>query len=102
MVTIFRMRMVVYPTGAIVPDMGHYDEDNGGCQQPGFVADEKLFGHQKSRTNVKQDQGLKAVVVFPVAVPEGVGSDSDRKGDHSNLEPDVMDDIDAKKGQRGE
>jgi hypothetical protein len=102
MVTIFCMCMVVYPTGAIVPHMSDHDEENGGYQQPGLIADEKLFGHQKSRSNVKQDQGLKAVVVFPVAVPEGIGSDSDRKGDHSSLEPDVVDDIDAKKGQRGE
>lgn len=102
MVTIFCMRMVVYPTGAIVPDMSHYDKDNGRCQQPGLVADEKLFGHQKSRPNVKQDQGLKAVVMFSVAMPEGVCSNSDRKGYHSSLEPDIVDDIDAKKGQRGE
>lgn len=102
MVTIFRMRMVVYPTGAIVSHMSHYDEDNGGCQEPGFVADEKLFGHQKSRPNIKQDQGLKAVVMFSVAMPQGVCSNSDRKDDHPSLEPDIVDDVDAKKWQGGE
>jgi len=50
--------------------MCHYDQYNGRHQQPILVADEKLLGDQEGGAEVKQDQGLKAMMVFFKPMPK--------------------------------
>lgn len=63
------MRMIMNAAGAVIPYMRDHDQNNGRCQEPGFVSDEKLFGDQKRRSDVKHEQGLKTMVVFFVSMP---------------------------------
>ena len=70
MVTIIRMRVVMYPAGPVVQEMCIYDQHHGGDQHPVGVGYIELAQHEKAETNVENDQWQKTVVVPAVSVPE--------------------------------
>ena len=41
------------------------------------------------------------MMVFPVAMIEGIGADTECEEDHSGLKNHIMDDIDTEKRKRG-
>ena len=43
MVAIIRMRMIVHTAGAVIDQVGGYNEQNGGEQQPGLIVNEELL-----------------------------------------------------------
>lgn len=102
MLTVFRMCMIMHPAGPVIAHVGHDDKSYGGGQQPIFVLDEKLLDDQKSGSDVKEDQWLKPVMVFGIAMPEREGSDPYGQSDHPDLKPHIVDDIDPEQGQGGE
>jgi len=69
---IFRMRMIVYSTSPIIPDMRDENQHHCWNQQPNLVLQEELFGDQKGTTDIKKEQRLKAVVVPTETVPERI------------------------------
>lgn len=57
---------------------------------------EKLLQYQESKATVKNYNWQYAVMVFPVAMPERISTDSQRQQDHPNFKPGMMNDIDSK------
>ena len=53
MVAIVGMRMIMHTAGAVIDQVGCYDEQYGGKQQPGFVVYEKLLKHQEAESREK-------------------------------------------------
>lgn len=82
--------------------MRHNNQDDRWYQKPNFVSGIELLGYQKSRSGVEQDQRLKPVVMFFVAMPKGIRPDSNRQTNHPHIKPSIVYDVYAKKRKGGE
>ena len=62
----------------------------------------ELFNYQESEAGKKNSEGQYTVVVFPVAVKQGIGANAQGQDNHAGLKENIMDNIGAKNGQAGE
>lgn len=67
-----------------------------------MVFEEKLFQYQEHKPRIKQPHGQETVVVLFIAMVEGIRPDHQGQPDHTNLESEMMNDIDAKKREGAE
>lgn len=49
MFTILRVRMVMYPAGTVIEQMGSNNKDDRRYQQPAFILNKKLFQNQEGK-----------------------------------------------------
>jgi hypothetical protein len=61
----------------------------------------KLFNYQEGEAGKKNSEGQDTMVVFPVSMKQGIGTNAQGQDDHAGLKKRIMDDIGAKKGQAG-
>ena len=94
--------MIVYAAGAVIEQMGANNEHNSRQEQPCFVLHKELLQHQESKTGKKKKQGNKTMVVFSIAMIKRIRTDPECQRYHTNLEPGIMDDIQAEQGKAGE
>ena len=99
MIAIICVRMVVYTAETVVQQVRGNDEDHGKRQDPELVVMPYLFGNQQDNACSEQRPGQHAVVVLPVAMPEGIGSDGKGQEDHEIFKRLVLDDIDPENRQ---
>ncbi len=64
--------------------------------------EEKLFQYQEDKSCIKQTHRQETVVVLFITVVQRVSADHEGQPDHTNLEPEMMNDIDAKKREGAE
>lgn len=67
-----------------------------------MVLEKKLFQYQEYKAGVEKGHGYEAVMMFAVAMPERIGSNSQCQHDHADLKSQVMDDIDPEQWQAAE
>lgn len=82
--------------------MGDDDEQYRRNEQPGFVADKKLFGNKENKTRKKNNQRKRAVVVFFVPVVQRIRTNAKGQDNHSCFKNYIMNDIDSKQWQAAE
>jgi len=61
----------------------------------------ELFNYQESEAGKKNSEGQYTVVVFPVAVKQGIGANAQGQDNHAGLKENIMDNIGTKNGQAG-
>ena len=102
MITVILVRMVVYAAGLIIDQVCGNDQDNGGQQQPVGEVGQEFFHHQQAETPDEKDQRERTVVVAPVTMVQGIGTNGQCKQDHADLKKEIVNDIDPEKGQTGQ
>lgn len=94
MITIFRMSMIMCAAEPVIKKMSQNDEYNCRNKQPGFVTNKKLFHHKKNKAHRKNKKGKQAMMMSPVAMVQGIASDTEGQYDHACLKYNIIDDID--------
>jgi hypothetical protein len=95
-ITIIRVRMIMYTAFTIIGKVSCNDEDNRRDQQPGIVMNKKQLYDQKNHTYAEQDERPLVMMMFLVSVVKRIRTDTKSKQYHKSLKDHVMDDIYAK------
>lgn len=90
MVAVVCMSMVVHPAIAKVKQMGYYYQYHRCRKQPYLVVVPVLFGKQQQYSGRKDGQGPQAVVMFAIAMPEGVAANGHCQPYHKVFERMVI------------
>ena len=83
MVAIIRMRMMVYAAKPEIQKMSGYDQYYSRYQQPGFIFHKKLFQYQENKPGRKYNHWQPAVMMFFMAVVEGISTYAKGQPDHA-------------------
>lgn len=81
--------------------MSGYNANNSRNKEPYFPTMPYLLGKKQQHTGTEKNQGNTVVVVFAVAMKQGVHANKKCQGDHGVFKQAVVNDINAKYRQTG-
>lgn len=93
------MRMIMYPAKPVVEEVGRNNEDHRRNEQPGLVMNEENLKNEQCQAYAEQGEWHPVVVVPAKSVVKRPGTDQEGQYDHSSLESDIMNDINAEQGK---
>lgn len=96
MITIITMAMCMYLAEFVIEKMGRDDQDYGRDQQPGLVINKVFFGDKEYKTKQEKDKRHSVMMVFAVAMVEGIAANGKGKDDHTSFKRLIIDNIDPK------
>jgi len=68
MVAVVGVRVIVDPAGAVIHEMGGYDQQHGGNQHPSMEPDHELLGYQEPESGHKYRKREQGMVMFLVSM----------------------------------
>lgn len=100
-IAVIGMGVVVNTAGAVVDNVGRYNENYCEREKPKLVIVPYLFGNQQYNAYAKYNGRQIAMMMFPVAMPKGIHSNHKGDKDHRVFQQYILNDIDAKNRQAG-
>lgn len=99
MVAVLAVRMVVHPAGSVVAQVGNHDERKSSSQHPVLMFAPVFLGPEESHAGTEKQQGLQAVMVPLVAMPERKIPDPHGQEDHEIFKEGIVNDVDPENRQ---